>query len=62
MRTCTTDPISGIDVRNLACAPYVIEGRGQDAVKIYFECQRNKAEYQGLDSEYVEADLALEDL
>jgi hypothetical protein len=60
MRICLTDPISGNDVRNITCAPFMIEGRGDDAIKIYFESERNKAEYQGVELEL--ADLGLDDL
>ncbi|MDX1374629.1 MAG: hypothetical protein R3357_03635 [Burkholderiales bacterium] len=49
MRICLTDPISGKDVCNITLAPFLIEGRGVDAIKIYFESERNKAEYQGLE-------------
>jgi hypothetical protein len=51
MRICLTDPISGNDVRNITLAPFVIEGRGDGAIKIYFESERNKAEYQGVELE-----------
>ncbi|HSH06073.1 MAG TPA: hypothetical protein VLA41_00315 [Burkholderiales bacterium] len=54
MRICLTDPISGRDVRNITLAPFVIEGRGDGAIKIYFESERNKAEYQGVELEYDE--------
>ena len=45
MRVTTTDPISGNDVTGLENAPYVIEGSGEDALKIYFESEENKASY-----------------
>jgi hypothetical protein len=51
MRICLTDPISGKDVRNITLAPFLIEGRGDGAIKIYFESERNKAEYQGVELE-----------
>jgi hypothetical protein len=62
MRICLTDPISGKDVRNITLAPFLIEGRGDGAIKIYFESERNKAEYQGLELEYSGDDLGLDDL
>jgi len=61
MRICLTDPIAGNDVRNITLAPFVIEGRGDQAMKIYFESERNKAEYQGVELEYA-GDLGLDAL
>jgi hypothetical protein len=43
--TTTLDPISLNDVKDLEHAPYVIEGEGQNALKIYFESEQNKREY-----------------
>ncbi|MBT8439263.1 MAG: hypothetical protein KJO91_06010, partial [Gammaproteobacteria bacterium] len=37
MRISTLDPISMNDVNDIANAPYVIEGRGSNALKIYFK-------------------------
>jgi len=62
MRISLTDPISGNDVRNITLAPFVIEGRGESAIKIYFESERNKAEYQCVELEYADADLGLDAL
>ncbi len=45
MRISTLDPISMNDVTDTTTAPYVIEGDGPDALKIYFETEANKAEY-----------------
>ena len=45
MITSTLDPISMKDVTDLENAPYVIEGEGQNALKIYFESEKNKQEY-----------------
>jgi hypothetical protein len=59
MQICTTDPISGNDVKDLNGAPFVIEGRGKRAMKIYFESEKNKAEYQGYDPD--QADHAGDD-
>jgi len=61
MLTWTTDPISGRDVTHLATAPFVIEGRGRNALKIYFESEANKAEYQGVEREYLDDALSLFD-
>lgn len=59
MQICTTDPISGNDVKDLNSAPFVIEGRGRRATKIYFESEKNKAEYQGLDADHAGDDWKL---
>ncbi len=45
MRATTRDPISGNDVADRAAAPYVIEGHGRGALKIYFESEHNKRVY-----------------
>jgi hypothetical protein len=45
MITVTRDPISLNDVTDLATAPFVIEGSGSGAMKIYFESEANKQEY-----------------
>ena len=50
MRVTSTDPISGNDVVDLENAPYVIEGNGDDALKIYFESEENKASYLEIES------------
>lgn len=49
MMTFTRDPITLNDVVNLAEAPFLIEGKGQGQVKIYFESEANKQAY--LDTE-----------
>lgn len=45
MRVTTTDPMTGNDVADLDNAPFVIEGQGHDALKIYFESVANRQEY-----------------
>ncbi len=45
MKITTVDPISGNDVSDVAHAPFVIEGSGADALKIFFESEGNKASY-----------------
>ncbi len=50
MRVTSTDPISGNDVVDLENAPYVIEGNGDDGLKIYFESEENKASYLEIES------------
>ena len=45
MITSTLDPISMNDVTDTENAPFVIEGEGNNALKIYFESEANKQEY-----------------
>ncbi len=45
MFTVTRDPISLNDVKDLATAPFLIEGQGNGSMKIYFESEANKSEY-----------------
>jgi hypothetical protein len=45
MITSTIDPITMKDVTDLEHAPFVIEGEGDNALKIYFESEANKREY-----------------
>ena len=45
MITTTLDPISLNDVTDTENAPYLVEGEGQNALKIYFESEENKLEY-----------------
>ncbi len=41
----TTDPITGEQLESLNLRPYVIEGEGQLAVKIYFESEETRRTY-----------------
>ena len=41
----TTDPITGEQLESLKFRPYVIEGEGQLAVKIYFESEETRLTY-----------------
>jgi len=50
IRVTTTDPISGNEVLEIENAPFVIEGSGDDALKIYFELEENKASYTEIES------------
>ncbi len=50
MRINTLDPMTLNDVVDLESAPFVIEGEGENAMKIYFESEANKAEYLGMES------------
>ena len=56
MRITITDPISGNDVTNIDSAPFVVEGSGNDALKIYFESAQNKQAYVAFMQEYYESD------
>jgi hypothetical protein len=42
MRIRTTDPINGRDVTDTTHAPFVIEGSGDGALKIYFASAENR--------------------
>ena len=58
MIVSTTDPISMQDVTDLENAPYVIEGQGPNALKIYFQSEANKAEYLDIPLHTANATLA----
>jgi len=45
MITTTLDPISLNDVTDIDNAPYIVEGEGNGALKIYFESEENKQAY-----------------
>lgn len=49
MITVTLDPVTLRDVSDLEHAPFVVEGYGSGAMKIYFESEATKQEY--LDTE-----------
>lgn len=42
MRISTTDPITGNDIRNPESHPFIVEGNGDSALKIYFESEETK--------------------
>ena len=48
----TTDPISLTEVQNPESHPFVVEGDGENALKIYFENEENKSTYLGIDAEH----------
>jgi hypothetical protein len=58
MRNSTLDPISLNDVTDINNAPYVIEGAGPNALKIYFESEANKTEYLSIPLHTANATLA----
>lgn len=51
MRTTTTDPITLHDVPNPQMHPFVVEGNGESALKIYFESEDSKKAYLELETE-----------
>lgn len=66
MKVTTTDPMTGNDVDDLDNAPFVIEGKGSDALKIYFESEQGQQDYiefaKGEDSdEIIDAYNAIRD-
>jgi hypothetical protein len=50
MITVTRDPVSLNDVHDLAHAPYIVEGKDDKAMKIYFESDANRDVYLGMES------------
>ncbi len=50
MRTTTLDPMSLNEVIDLENAPFVIEGQGENAIRIYFESEANLQEYLEMES------------
>ena len=50
MRITTLDPMTLNDVTDLDNAPYLIEGQGENAIRIYFESEQNRQEYLALES------------
>ncbi len=52
MRVSTTDPITLRDVPDPERHPFVIEGEGDAAIKIYFESEDTKREYLAIQVEH----------
>jgi hypothetical protein len=44
----TTDPVTLHEVSSPETHPFVIEGRGENILKIYFESEENRRTYLGL--------------
>lgn len=59
MRISTSDPISGNDVKDLANAPFVVEGTGDSALKIFFESEENKRAHLDIEVEHPGNDLTI---
>lgn len=57
MIVSTTDPISLVDVPNPEAHPFVVEGEGDNALKIYFENEENKNTYLGIEVEHPGKDI-----
>ena len=53
----TTDPMTGNDVADLENAPYVVEGTGDSALKIYFESEESKRSYLEVETKGPDADI-----
>ena len=52
MRVSTRDPISMNDVPDPTHHPFVVEGEGDNSLKIYFETEENKQAYLELEVEH----------
>ena len=52
MRTSTTAPITLHDVPDPENHPYIIEGQGDNSLKIYFETEENKHIYEDIAVEH----------
>ncbi|WP_455196323.1 hypothetical protein [Kaarinaea lacus] len=57
MIVSTTDPISLVNVQNPEAHPFVVEGEGDNALKIYFENEENKNTYLGIEVEHPGKDI-----
>lgn len=55
MRVTTRDPMTGNDVADPAAAPYVLEGEGDGALKIYFESEDSRRAYLAIPARVPEA-------
>ncbi len=49
MRVTTLDPMSLNDVTDLENAPFITEGMGENAIKIYFETLQNRDDYLNME-------------
>ena len=57
MRIETTDPMTGNDVSKTDDAPFVIEGSGSNALKIYFESEISRQEYLAIEMKAPDAKI-----
>lgn len=49
MRVTTRDPMTGNEVSSLDKAPFVVEGEGNGALKIYFESDQTRQDYLAIE-------------
>ncbi len=49
MRITTTDPMTLNEVIEVDKAPFLIEGEGPNAIKIYFESEQNREDYLAIE-------------
>jgi len=56
MRIETIDPITGHIIKDLAGHPFVMEGVGPGALKIYFDSETSKKVYTDIDTEHPGSD------
>ena len=61
MRITTTDPMTGNEVTETDSAPFIIEGKGDDALKIYFESEASRQEYLDFSAENDTTDAGIID-
>lgn len=59
MRVQTTDPINGMDVIDIEHAPFAIEDRGDDVIKIFFNTYENRQVYDYIVSSQFESHAAV---
>lgn len=52
MRIETTDPITGKTIKDPEGHPFVVEGSGKDALKIYFESEESRRAYLDIEVEH----------
>ena len=52
IRISTTDPITGVDIPHPETHPFVIEGTGESALKIFFESEENRRIYLDIPVEH----------
>ena len=57
MRIRTTDPITLNTVEDPESYPFIIEGEGENAMKIYFESEENKKAYLHIEVEHPDEDF-----
>ncbi|MHB1566530.1 MAG: hypothetical protein ACYCXG_07400 [Acidiferrobacter sp.] len=56
MRVDRTDPETGYTAEHLEGHPFIIEGTGEEAIKVYFESEENRQRYLAIPTEHPEQD------